>query len=75
MDDDSPSTPIKKGTSAQPRAIFNPMSVVGFALALFGGLGEVFIFLNNLFSGISLNYQGVVVMLFMLVIIIGLVLV
>ena len=57
---------------SQSGAIFNPLSIGGFALASFGVLGEILIFLNNLFSGVSLNYQGVVVMLLMFVIIAGL---
>jgi len=70
--DDRQTTAKNKGAPSEPRAIYNPLSLGGFALALFCVLGEVLIFLNNLFSGVPLNYQGVVIILLMFVIIIGL---
>jgi hypothetical protein len=55
-----------------PRAIYNVLSIIGFFLVLVGVLGEIFLFLISVFSTESGGYQGIFIMLFFLVIILGL---
>ncbi|MBT4289401.1 MAG: hypothetical protein HOD92_18910 [Deltaproteobacteria bacterium] len=58
-----------------PRTIFNLLSIIGFFLTLFGVLGEIFLFLISVFSTEFGAYQGIFVMLFFMLIILGLILI
>jgi len=75
MVDDQQSTSIDKNISSQSGVIFNLISFIGLILTLVGVLGEIFLFLMSIFSGEALGYQGVIVMLLLMVIIAGLILV
>ncbi|MBF0286995.1 MAG: NapC/NirT family cytochrome c [SAR324 cluster bacterium] len=55
-----------------PRLFFNWLSVMGFFFVSFGIIGEVFIFLMDLFSPYSPSYQGLIYLLFFVLIAIGL---
>lgn len=59
--------------ASPPRAIYNLLSLIGFFLMLVGVLGEIFLFLTSVFPTNIGGYQGIFVMLFILLIFLGLI--